>query len=220
MQPAKGRSDDAHAMAGKTAPRARVARMPRDERRAQFLHVALDLFAARGYHATSIAHIIEKAGVARGTFYQYFRSKKEIFDSLLDELFAHVNAAVAPIEIAAPANIARAVRANIESLCRTLQENLPMGRVLLEQAVGLDEAGRKQLRDFYTRVLARIERAVSVGQQLGVVRPGDPSLIAVFLLGMVKESLFQQIIGTRSFPVDRLVDEIFESVQQGVLLVR
>ena len=31
-----------------------------------------------------------------------FRSKKEMFDSLLDELFAHVNAAVAPIEIAAP----------------------------------------------------------------------------------------------------------------------
>jgi hypothetical protein len=34
-------------------------------------------------------------------------------------------------------SMARAVRANIESLCRTLQENLPMGRVLLEQAVGL-----------------------------------------------------------------------------------
>jgi AcrR family transcriptional regulator len=204
----------------KTRPSARVARMPRDERRAQFLRVALDLFAARGYHATSISHIIGKAGVARGTFYQYFRSKKEIFDSLLDELFAQVNAAVAPIQIAAPVAIARAVRANIETLCRTLQENLPMGRVLLEQAVGLNEAGREQLRDFYKRVLDRIETAVSVGQQLGVVRPGDPALIAVFLLGMVKESLYQQIIGTRTFVVERLVDEIFESVQKGVLLVR
>lgn len=37
---------------------------------------------------------------------------------------------------------------------------------------------------------------------------------------MVKESLYQQIIGTRTFPVGRLVDEIFESVQHGVLLVR
>jgi hypothetical protein len=35
-----------------------------------------------------------------------------------------------------------------------------------------------------------------------------------------KESLYQQIIGTRTFAVDRLVHEIFESVQQGVLLVR
>jgi hypothetical protein len=59
-----------------------------------------------------------------------------------------------------------------------------------------------------------------VGQRLGVVRAGNPSLIAVFLLGMVKESLYQQIIGTRTFPVRGPVDEIFESVQHGVLLVR
>jgi len=116
--------------------------MSPDARRAQLLKVALGEFAARGYHATSINHIIEKADVARGTFYQYFKSKREIFDSLLDQLFAEVNAAVAPIAIAAPEAIARAIRANIEALCRTLQENLPMGRVLLEQAVGVDDAGR------------------------------------------------------------------------------
>jgi AcrR family transcriptional regulator len=194
--------------------------MSPDARRAQLLDVALELFAARGYHATSINHIIEKASVARGTFYQYFKSKREIFDSLLDQLFAKVNASVAPIAIAAPEAMARAIRSNIESLCSTLQENLPMGRVLLEQAVGVDDAGRAQLREFYLRVLERLERAVTVGQRLGVVRTGDPSLIAVFLLAMVKESLYQQIIGTRSFPVTKLVDEIFESVESGVLLVR
>lgn len=43
-------------------------RMSPDARRAQLLGVALDLFAERGYHATSITHIIEKASVARGTF--------------------------------------------------------------------------------------------------------------------------------------------------------
>jgi AcrR family transcriptional regulator len=194
--------------------------MSADARRAQLLDVALQLFAVRGYHATSINHIIEKADVARGTFYQYFESKREIFDSLLDQLFAEVNASVAPIAIAAPEAIARAIRTNIESLCRTLQDNLPMGRVLLEQAVGVDQAGRAQLREFYLRVLERLERAVTVGQRLGVVRSGDPSLIAVFLLAMVKESLYQQIIGTRTFPVGKLVDEIFESVESGVLLVR
>ena len=103
---------------------------------------------------------------------------------------------------------------------QAVEENLPMGRVLLEQAVGLNEAGREQLRAFYQRVLDRIERAVSVGQKLGVVRRGDPGLIAIFLLAMVKESLYQQILGTRTFKVEQLVTEIFESVQQGVLLVR
>lgn len=195
-------------------------RMSPDARRAQLLAVALNLFAERGYHATSITHIIEKASVARGTFYQYFRSKQEIFDDLLDQLFEQVSSAVSPIAIASPEQIAVAVRANIEGLCRRLQENLPMGRVLLEQAVGINEAGREQLRAFYQRVLDRIERAVSVGQKLGVVRRGDPGLIAIFLLAMVKESLYQQILGTRTFKVEQLVTEIFESVQQGVLLVR
>jgi AcrR family transcriptional regulator len=194
--------------------------MTPDARRAQLLAVALDLFAERGYHATSITHIIEKASVARGTFYQYFRSKQEIFDDLLDQLFEQVTSAVAPIDIASPEQMAMAVRANIEGLCRRLQENLPMGRVLLEQAVGINEAGREQLRGFYQRVLDRIERAVSIGQKLGVVRRGDPGLIAIFLLAMVKESLYQQILGTRTFKVQQLVTEIFESVQHGLLLVR
>jgi len=199
---------------------ARVRRLPADARRAQFLDVALELFAERGYHDTSISHIIESASVARGTFYQYFKSKREIFDQLLDQLFEEVSSSVSPIRIGTPQDIADEVRANIESLCRTLQENLPMGRVILEQAVGLDEAGREQLRGFYLRVLDRIERAVRVGQKLGIVRPGDPSLISIFLLAMVKESLYQQIIGTRSFRVSDVVTEIFECLQRGVLLVR
>jgi AcrR family transcriptional regulator len=199
---------------------ARVRRLAPDVRRAQLLKVALELFAERGYHATSISHIIESASVARGTFYQYFRSKREIFDQLLDQLLQEVSASVAPIRIGTPESIATEIRANIESLCRTLQENLAMGRVLLEQAVGLDEAGREQLREFYKRVLARIERAVRIGQRLGIVRRGDPSIISVCLLAMVKESLYQQIIGTRRFRVGQVVTEIFECVQQGILLVR
>ena len=57
-------------------------------------------------------------------------------------------------------------------------------------------------------------------KKLGIVRPGDPSLISIFLLAMVKEALYQQIIGTRSFSVGRVVTEIFECLQRGVLLVR
>jgi TetR/AcrR family fatty acid metabolism transcriptional regulator len=194
-----------------------AARLPREERRAQLLRVALDLFAEHGYHATSIGQIIERADVARGTFYQYFRGKQEIFDQLLNQLFDQVTAKVEPIRITNAAEIAAAVRANVEALCRTLDENLPMARVLLEQAVGLNEAGREQMRAFYGRVLDRIERALVVGQQLGIVRSGDPSLIAICLLGMVKEALYQQIVGTRSFDVDHVVDEIFECAQRGVL---
>jgi len=180
----------------------------------------LELFAERGYHDTSISHIIESASVARGTFYQYFKSKREICEDLLDQLFEEVSSSVSPIPIGTPeASPARCAPTSSRCAARC-RSTCPWGRVLLEQAVGLDDAGRKQLREFYLRVLDRIERAVRVGQKLGIVRPGDPSLIAVCLLAMVKESLYQQIIGTRSCKVTQVVNEIFECVERGVLLIR
>lgn len=188
----------------------------RDARRAQFLDVALALFAERGYHQTSIADIIERAGVARGTFYNYFDGKREIFASLLDRLFDSADASVAPIRTTG--NVRAEVRSNIEALCRTLGENLPMARVLLEQAVGLDPDTTRQLRGFYERVLGRLELAIRTGQTMGVVRAGDPSVMAACLLGMVKESLFQQLIGTRTPPLDLVVREVFESISRGLLV--
>ncbi|MBT8491506.1 MAG: TetR/AcrR family transcriptional regulator, partial [Deltaproteobacteria bacterium] len=38
-------------------------------RRDQILRVATAVFADKGYHKASISHIIERAGIARGTFY-------------------------------------------------------------------------------------------------------------------------------------------------------
>jgi AcrR family transcriptional regulator len=194
-----------------------VPRLSRPARRAQLLDVALTLFAERGYHAASISDIIGKAKVARGTFYNHFRSKREIFAQLLDRLFEQVNASVSPIRPEPGAGVDVQMRANIESICRTLQDNLPMGRVLLEQAVGLDEGGREQLKGFYIRVLDRLERAVIVGQALGIVRSGDPSLLTICTLAMIKETLYQRIIGTRLLPLEMVVTEIFACMQHGIL---
>ena len=55
--------------------------------RTAVLAAARQIFADKGYHATSIDDIIEAADIARGTFYLYFESKRAIFDELLDELF-------------------------------------------------------------------------------------------------------------------------------------
>ena len=51
--------------------------------RQRLLEAAEDVFAELGYHDASIVKITEAAGVAQGTFYLYFTSKKESFDELV-----------------------------------------------------------------------------------------------------------------------------------------
>jgi AcrR family transcriptional regulator len=60
------------------------ARMPAAARRSQLLEVALERFAAGGYHETSMEEIADAAGVTKPVLYQHFQSKQELFLELLD----------------------------------------------------------------------------------------------------------------------------------------
>jgi AcrR family transcriptional regulator len=60
---------------------------PRGEAtRQRVLEAAEQVFGDRGYHGASVTEITKSAGVAQGTFYLYFRGKKEIYLDLVDEL--------------------------------------------------------------------------------------------------------------------------------------
>lgn len=59
-------------------------RLPADVRRQQLLEVALRLFAARGFEATTMDEIAEAAGVTKPLLYQHFASKRALYMELTE----------------------------------------------------------------------------------------------------------------------------------------
>ena len=55
----------------------------KDEKEKSLLASAFDLFTEKGFKDTSIQEIVDKAGVAKGTFYLYFKDKYEIQNRLI-----------------------------------------------------------------------------------------------------------------------------------------
>ena len=55
-------------------------------RRTEILKAAEELFCSQGYVNTTVEAIIQKVGVAKGTFYYYFKSKEDILDALVDDM--------------------------------------------------------------------------------------------------------------------------------------
>lgn len=51
------------------------------------MEAGIAVFAEKGYQRTKVSDDARRAGVAQGTFYLYFDSKKSLFLSLLDEFF-------------------------------------------------------------------------------------------------------------------------------------
>lgn len=68
-----------------SATRARKVKSP-EERRTELLDAAEALFSERGYESTSIDEIVERVGVAKGTFYYYFDSKLAVLDAIVDRM--------------------------------------------------------------------------------------------------------------------------------------
>ncbi|MBF6167840.1 TetR/AcrR family transcriptional regulator [Streptomyces gardneri] len=76
-----GLSDTTSATAGGGADPAlpRRRRLEPDERRAQILACAIDMFGERPYAAVSTAELAQRAGVARGLINHYFGNKRDLY---------------------------------------------------------------------------------------------------------------------------------------------
>ncbi|MDK2373823.1 TetR/AcrR family transcriptional regulator [Serratia fonticola] len=59
-------------------------------RRAEILQAASELFQEIGYESTSVDSIVRSAGIAKGTFYYYFKSKDEVLAALAQQLCAEM----------------------------------------------------------------------------------------------------------------------------------
>jgi AcrR family transcriptional regulator len=63
-------------------------RLPASARRRQLLDAALEAFADRGFHATSMNDVADLAGVTKPVLYQHFGSKRALYQELLDDVAA------------------------------------------------------------------------------------------------------------------------------------
>jgi AcrR family transcriptional regulator len=199
----------------------RVARAQRarEQRRTAVLASARRAFADEGYHATSIDDIIESAGIARGTFYLYFESKRAIFDELLDELFTTLQGTVRRIETgpsAAPP--VEQMYATVDRVFDTLLENREMARILLREAVGIDDEFDAKLKQFYGRIESLIARAVRTGQEMRLVRACDAELVARCVLGAAKEVVHWAFVERDATELDlrHLGRELIEFTLKGL----
>lgn len=64
------------------------------DRREELLRIAREIFAEKGFEATTISEIVARAGVAQGTFYWYFPSKKSLMLTLAKEMHQHLKLAL------------------------------------------------------------------------------------------------------------------------------
>lgn len=136
------------------------------ENRQRLLHAAAEVVGEHGYADASIARIVERAGLAQGTFYLYFESRQELFDQLLPEVGNEALAFIRARVGDAPDFLSmeeRGMRAFFEYVAR----NPSYFRVFTEAQAASPEAYRKYTARRTGRFLDRITAAWRRGEVKG-----------------------------------------------------
>jgi AcrR family transcriptional regulator len=196
--------------------------VPKAERRLQILTAARGLFAKRGYHLTTIDDIVAQAGVARGTFYLYFQDKRGIFSDLIDRFGAQLAMAIVRIVTDdSSRDVGSQVHENIRRIIGTCLSERAMTKILLTDAVGVDPLFDRKLAAFYDNMVGLLVETLKDGQALGIVRDGEPRVLAYMALGALKELLYQAVtLGLAEESAEVLTQQIYEFLRDGCLRVR
>ena len=64
------------------------------ERKNEILNTAQILFYKNGYEKTSVADVIDAVNIAKGTFYHYFKSKRDLLDQIIDRIAQNIDAII------------------------------------------------------------------------------------------------------------------------------
>ena len=100
-------------------------------KRAEIIRCAADVFSRTGYHATKIQEIADAAGIGKGTVYEYFRTKEELFLAVYDAWMTEYENVIKERVAAAPDPISK-VDAIRDSAVEYYQSRAEQAPLLLE----------------------------------------------------------------------------------------
>lgn len=206
-------------MAGTAPPAGDPSERAKAERRRQILGAAKSVFAEAGYHGASIHAIIERAQIARGTFYLYFESKAAVFDSILDQAMAELRSRIRRIAVDDPSAPAPQVQLR-EQVVATLEyvvRDRALATILLSAGHTPEAEASERLEQFFSETRDLLRRAIETGIEIGLVRPCQPDLVAAAMLGMIRGVIELVVKRADDAKVDEVVSEMLLVALRGVL---
>lgn len=145
---------------------------------------ALELFAERGFHGTSMRDIAARAGTGVSHLYYYFPSKAEILKSMMlvivRDLLAELERADARSGESPAARLAALVRTQVLFHSQRRAQAF-VGRSELRS---LEPADRREVIDLYDRVTAAFREVIADGVRQGVFQCSDGSQASIALVTM------------------------------------
>jgi AcrR family transcriptional regulator len=191
-------------------------------RKEQLLMAAQKVFARKGYHDAGVADIVKEAGVAHGTFYIYFQSKREAFEILIDQLakeFYETFASFPLEEVKTKEDYDKTQRVLARKAIKVITEHQDLAKIFFWESIGLDEDLNRKFIVMQDRFIELAVKNIHYGIAAGYIHEDiDPEGSASFLVGGLWNLAFRWAFkGYSERKVVGQIDKILDTYYYGIL---
>jgi len=157
-------------------------------RREYLLNISERLFAEQGFFKTTMSQIAKESEFALATIYRFFRSKEELYFTLIEEklelLIDNVQEAVVKVS-----SSVEKIKALIRAQMTFFEEHPHFFKLLMAEKFGLEEGEKDTLRERigrkYNSYLNSISEIIRKGIRRGELKRVDPKETSHTLAGML-----------------------------------
>lgn len=185
------------------------------EIRQKLLDEGIQLLMAQGYHGTGLQELVQKVGVPKGSFYNYFPSKEEfsaeVVRHYIDPFIRQLDAHLQRQDIAADA----ALRNYFDELIAETERKNFKGGCLLGNLIGeigdTSDLCQTSLRDAVRRYREKLREGFARGQREGSFRKDiDAKDMADFLVNVWQGALLRMKIERSVLPLTQVCDMLLK----------
>lgn len=189
--------------------------------RANLLKTALSVFSAKGYAAATLDDVAKAAKVTRGAIYWHFKSKADLYNTLIEELSAR-GASVVQQAAAEGGTFLEILRRIFVRLCAVIEDDKE-ARAVMELGLfktGLApelQAGRKKQLEAGNAQIAGIADAMRMGIAQGVLRDDmDPLDMARAFIAFENGAIQLWLTSPKSFSLKTSAESFADILISGL----
>ena len=182
-------------------------------REKEILTKAKTLFSQKGFHSLTVSDIVNSLGIARGTFYLYFRNKDDVYRRVLEKTVSEIESRLKLLPLDRPLE---QLRDNLLSILRLIEEDRETASLIFFHPYRLSPEFDRVLEEFYRKVLHLIERALIRGMEMGIVRECNVKVVSRAILGAFVE-VGKGLLSGEVSGAEEVVDEILSFGLRGLL---
>lgn len=151
-------------------------------KRERILEAAVAVFAEKGYHQARIEEIAARAGVGKGTVYEYFASKLELFQEMFRAVLGRYYERLQSVREEGLTVVER-LRLLLELHLDFISQNARFARVAFADGVGYDQELAFWIYEQRKAKLERMRALFEEGIDRGEFRPVDAAIAASIFIG-------------------------------------